>query len=56
MRLVNPESLEWAGIALFLSLRARVTSLHSFVLLVHRESGKLLLVPLLLRAHGITIA
>jgi hypothetical protein len=56
MMLVNPESLELAGIALFLSLKARATLLHSFAPLVHKESGKLLLVPLLLKAHGITMA
>jgi hypothetical protein len=55
MRLVNPESLELAGIALFLSLKAKETLLPCFVLLVHKDNGKLLLVPLLLRAHGFTM-
>jgi hypothetical protein len=56
MRLVNQESLELAGIALLLFLKAKETLLPCFVLLEHKENGKLLLVLLLLKVHGITTA
>jgi hypothetical protein len=55
MMLAKPEYLMLAGIALLLSLKARAISLPCFVLLEHKDNGKLLLAPLLLRAHGITM-
>jgi hypothetical protein len=56
MRLAKPEYLMLVGIQQLNSLKAKETLLHSFVLLVHKINGKLLLAPLLLRAHGITMA
>jgi hypothetical protein len=56
MRVVNPKSLELVGVQPNLSLKAKETLLPCFVLLEHKVNGKLLLAPLLLRAHGITMA
>jgi hypothetical protein len=56
MRLVNPEYLMLAGIQQLSSLKVKETLLHSFVLLVRKGNGKLLLVQLPLKAHGITMA
>jgi hypothetical protein len=56
MRLAKPEYLMLAGIALLLSLKAKATSLLCFVPSVHKDNGKLLLVPLLPKALGTTTA
>jgi hypothetical protein len=44
------------GVQQLNSLKAKETLLLCFVLSVHKINGKLLLTPLLLKAHGITMA
>jgi hypothetical protein len=56
MRVAKPEYLMLAGIQRLASLKAKVISLHSFVLLEHKGNGKLLYPQLHLKAHGITMA
>jgi hypothetical protein len=54
--LANQKYLMLVGIQLISSLKAKETLLLCFVLLQHKNNGKLLLVPLHLKALGITTA
>jgi hypothetical protein len=56
MRLANPEYLMLVGVQPNHFFKAKETLLPCFVLLAHKDNGKLLLAPLLLKAHGITTA
>jgi hypothetical protein len=55
MRLVKPKTLELVGIIQLSSLKAKETLLHYFVLLQHKDNGKLLLKLMRQQARFITM-